>query len=148
MELSNVPLRLSCNTHISPHVHLSTSPPHPTPSPPPGCFVRWRPIRLLVNPGEFYYKTSLEHELAADFEEQLMIVQELKDQGMVRLSPPFLLLLLFFFSFFSFWHDFLILLLLFFFSFWYDFFYAAKPRKNASSVCEVRPIVPRPFFVM
>ena len=37
----------------------------------------------MINPGEYYYKTSMERELALDFEEQLMIVQELKDQGLV-----------------------------------------------------------------
>ena len=47
----------------------------------------FRLLRLRVNPGEYYYKTSMEHELALDFEEQLMIVQELKDQGLVRLCP-------------------------------------------------------------
>ena len=42
----------------------------------------------MVNPGEYYYKTSMEHELALDYEEQLMIVQELKDQGLVSWCPP------------------------------------------------------------
>ncbi|CAN0012645.1 unnamed protein product [Ascophyllum nodosum] len=42
------------------------------------------PDRYIPNPGDYYYKTSLEHEIALDFEEKLMVVQELMDQGMVR----------------------------------------------------------------
>lgn len=39
---------------------------------------------MIQNYGSYYYVTSKEHELALDIEEQLMVVQELKDEGLVR----------------------------------------------------------------
>eukprot|EP00752_Nemacystus_decipiens_P007229 g6470.t1 len=42
------------------------------------------PERQTQNPGNYFWKKSDEHQTYLDFEEQLMIAQELKEQGMVR----------------------------------------------------------------
>ncbi|CAN0096992.1 unnamed protein product, partial [Ectocarpus fasciculatus] len=40
--------------------------------------------RQTQHPGNYFWKKSDEHQTYLDFEEQLMIVQELKEQGLVR----------------------------------------------------------------
>ncbi|CAM9958690.1 unnamed protein product [Ectocarpus sp. 4 AP-2014] len=42
------------------------------------------PERQTQHPGNYFWKKSDEHQTYMDFEEQLMIVQELKEQGLVR----------------------------------------------------------------
>lgn len=56
----------------------------------PSCVIvrpfRRRPLkRQTQNPGNYFWKKSDEHQTYLDFEEQLMIVQELKEQGLVSL---------------------------------------------------------------
>lgn len=42
------------------------------------------PLRQTQQPGDYFWKRSDEHQTYLDFEEQLMIAQELKEQGLVR----------------------------------------------------------------
>ncbi|CAM9995214.1 unnamed protein product [Pylaiella littoralis] len=42
------------------------------------------PERQTQNPSNYFWKKSDEHQTYLDFEEQLMIIQELKEQGLVR----------------------------------------------------------------
>lgn len=53
--------------------------PNPAPVVLPSC----RRLRQTQNPGNYFWKKSDEHQTYLDFEEQLMIVQELKEQGLV-----------------------------------------------------------------
>lgn len=64
---------------------------NPALSPPPSCtpsVIHPRSFRQTQNPGNYFWKKSDEHQTYLDFEEQLMIIQELKEQGLVRFTPP------------------------------------------------------------
>lgn len=64
------------------------SPKDANPNPASLILSSFRPVRQTQHLGNYYWKKSDEHQTYLDFEEQLMIVQELKQQGLVSCPPP------------------------------------------------------------